>query len=54
LWCSSARLAIDSGKGIARSAMAIDSFTVLLFALFVKLLLGALFAAFWIKNRTST
>ncbi len=33
--------------------MAIDSFTVLLFALFVKLLLGALFAAFWLKNRAS-
>src|SRR5882672_1757758 len=34
--------------------MPIDSFTVLLFGLFVKLLLGALFAAFWLKNRTSS
>jgi diguanylate cyclase (GGDEF)-like protein len=33
--------------------MPIDSFTVLLFGLFVKLLLGALFSVFWLKNRTS-
>ena len=34
--------------------MPIDSFTVLLFGLFVKLLLGALFAAYWLNNRAST
>ena len=34
--------------------MPIDSFTVLLFGLFIKLVLGALFAAFWWKNRAST
>jgi diguanylate cyclase (GGDEF)-like protein len=33
--------------------MQIDSFTVLLFALFIKLVLGGLFAVFWLKNRTS-
>jgi len=31
--------------------MPIDSFTVLLFALFIKLVLGALFVVFWWKNR---
>jgi diguanylate cyclase (GGDEF)-like protein len=33
--------------------MPIDTFTVLLFGLFTKVLLGALFAAFWLKNRAS-
>jgi len=33
--------------------MPIDSFTVLLFALSIKLVLGGLFAVFWLKNRTS-
>ena len=33
--------------------MPIDSFTVLLFGLFVKLLLGVVFAAFWLNNRSS-
>src|SRR5690349_12508918 len=31
--------------------MAIDSFTVLLFGLLIKLLLGGLFIAFWTKTR---
>jgi len=34
--------------------MPIDSFTVLLFGLALKLLLGVVFAAFWLNNRTST
>ena len=34
--------------------MAIDSFTVLLFGLFIKLVLGGLFVVFWLKNRTSS
>ena len=33
--------------------MQVDSFTVLLFGLFIKLLLGGLFAAFWFNNRSS-
>lgn len=33
--------------------MQIDSFTVLLFALTIKLVLGGLFAVFWLKNRAS-
>jgi len=33
--------------------MQIDSFTVLLFALTIKLVLGGLFVVFWLKNRTS-
>jgi diguanylate cyclase (GGDEF)-like protein len=31
--------------------MPIDTFTVLLFGLFIKLVLGALFVVFWLKNR---
>lgn len=38
-------------KGSTAPIMTIDSFTVLLFALFIKLVLGALFLAFWWKNR---
>ena len=34
--------------------MPIDSFTVLLFGLFIKLVLGALFAVFWLRNRGAT
>ena len=34
--------------------MQIDSFTVLLFALSIKLVLGGLFAVYWLKNRTSS
>jgi diguanylate cyclase (GGDEF)-like protein len=34
--------------------MPIDSFTVLLFGLALKLLLGVVFAAFWLNNRAST
>lgn len=34
--------------------MQIDSFTVLLFALSIKLVLGGLFAVFWLKNRTAS
>ena len=33
--------------------MPIDSFTVLLFGLLIKLVLGALFVAFWLKNRAA-
>ena len=33
--------------------MLIDSFTVLLFGLLIKLVLGALFVAFWLKNRAA-
>jgi diguanylate cyclase (GGDEF)-like protein len=33
--------------------MQVDSYTVLLFGLFVKLLLGGLFAAFWLNSRSS-
>ena len=33
--------------------MQVDSFTVLLFGLFIKLLLGGLFAAYWFNNRGS-
>jgi diguanylate cyclase (GGDEF)-like protein len=33
--------------------MPIDSFTVLLFGLFIKLLLGVMFGAFWLNNRSS-
>jgi diguanylate cyclase (GGDEF)-like protein len=33
--------------------MPIDSFTVLLFGLFIKLVLGALFVTFWLKNRAA-
>jgi diguanylate cyclase (GGDEF)-like protein len=33
--------------------MPIDSFTVLLFGLFIKLVLGALFAVFWLKARAA-
>lgn len=33
--------------------MPIDSFTVLLFGLFIKLVLGGLFAVFWLKNRAA-
>ena len=33
--------------------MPIDSFTVLLFGLFIKLVLGALFAVFWLKTRAA-
>jgi diguanylate cyclase (GGDEF)-like protein len=33
--------------------MQVDSYTVLLFGLFVKLLLGGLFSAFWLNNRSS-
>ena len=33
--------------------MPIDSFTVLLFGLFIKLVLGALFVVFWLKNRAA-
>jgi diguanylate cyclase (GGDEF)-like protein len=33
--------------------MPIDSFTVLLFGLFMKLVLGALFVAFWLKTRAA-
>ena len=33
--------------------MPIDSFTVLLFGLFIKLVLGALFVVFWLKNRAT-
>jgi diguanylate cyclase (GGDEF)-like protein len=33
--------------------MQIDSFTVLLFALTIKLVLGGLFAVFWLKNRAA-
>ena len=33
--------------------MPIDSFTILLFGLFIKLVLGALFAVFWLKNRAA-
>src|SRR4029078_5706482 len=31
--------------------MPIDTFTVLLFGLFIKLVLGVLFVVFWLKNR---
>ena len=33
--------------------MPIDSFTVLLFGLFIKLVLGALFVVFWLNSRSS-
>ena len=33
--------------------MPIDSFTVLLFGLLIKLVLGALFVVFWLKNRAA-
>ena len=33
--------------------MQVDSFTVLLFGLLIKLVLGGLFAAFWFNNRGS-
>ena len=33
--------------------MPIDSFTVLLFGLFIKLVLGGLFVVFWWKNRSA-
>jgi diguanylate cyclase (GGDEF)-like protein len=33
--------------------MPIDSYTVLLFGLFIKLVLGALFVVFWLKNRSA-
>ena len=33
--------------------MPIDTFTVLLFGLFIKLVLGALFVVFWLKNRSA-
>src|SRR5262245_22633052 len=33
--------------------MAVDSFTVLLFGLLIKLVLGGLFAAYWLNNRGS-
>jgi diguanylate cyclase (GGDEF)-like protein len=33
--------------------MAIDSFTVLLFGLLIKLVLGAMFMAFWLRNRSA-
>src|SRR4051794_33390248 len=33
--------------------MPIDSFTVLLFGLFIKLVLGAMFVVFWLKNRSA-
>ena len=33
--------------------MPIDSFTVLLFGLFIKLVLGALFVVFWLENRAA-
>ncbi len=33
--------------------MPIDSFTVLLFGLFIKLVLGVLFLAFWLKTRSA-
>src|ERR1700748_668899 len=34
--------------------MPIDTFTVLLFGLLIKLLLGALFIVFWMKSRDAT
>ena len=33
--------------------MPIDSFTVLVFALFIKIVLGALFVVFWLRSRTA-
>ena len=33
--------------------MPIDTFTVLLFGLLIKLVLGALFVVFWLKNRAA-
>ena len=33
--------------------MPIDSFTVLLFGLFIKVVLGALFVMFWLRNRAA-
>ena len=33
--------------------MQIDSFTVLLFGLFIKLVLGSLFLVFWYKQRSA-
>ena len=33
--------------------MAIDSFTVLLFGLLIKIVLGAMFMAFWLRNRSA-
>jgi diguanylate cyclase (GGDEF)-like protein len=40
-------------KGYSRPDMPIDSFTVLLFGLVIKLVLGALFVVFWLKNRSA-
>ena len=57
---SSVELAADSPLHCRRFAeapphpiMPIDSFTVLLFGLFIKLVLGALFVVFWLKNRAA-
>jgi diguanylate cyclase (GGDEF)-like protein len=44
----------DSQKALAAPTMPIDSFTVLLFGLVIKLLLGVLFIVFWMKTRNAT
>ena len=40
-------------KAPPHPTMPIDSFTVLLFGLLIKLVLGALFVVFWLKNRAA-
>jgi diguanylate cyclase (GGDEF)-like protein len=49
----SGRLAPDSQEAAPHPVMLIDSFTVLLFGLLIKLLLGGLFIVFWMKTRNA-
>jgi hypothetical protein len=49
----SSKLGLRFARGSTAPIMPIDSFTVLLFALLIKLVLGAMFLVFWWKNHSA-